>query len=97
LHDDEFEALGDADGALDLETGPVGDRLRMTQSIAAGPNSILPAAHNESRYTAWIAFVTKVAWVIVTIVPSRLAVVSTVAPSCWASALMMPVPRPVFG
>jgi hypothetical protein len=48
-------------------------------------------------YAARTSFVVNVACVIDTVVPSGVADVSTVAPSCCASALMMPVPSPVFG
>lgn len=60
-------------------------------------NLLLADVAKAALYAAWTAFVANVAWVIATVVPAGPATVSTVAPSCWASALTMPVPSPVFG
>jgi hypothetical protein len=62
-----------------------GDRMRIVTT------------KNDCCQAARIAFVEKVAWVIETVVPVEPATVSTLASSWSESALMMPVPSPVFG
>lgn len=60
--------------------------------IIREPSPFRPA----SLYAARFSLVQNVAWVIETVVPAGSASVSTLAPSCCASAFTIPVPSPVF-